>query len=209
MSAVSAGRTPSRTATAARRCSGARWLYRMVIMRVWWPSASCTSLSVRPRCTSQDAKVCRRSWKRKFSIPATAKAASQALRNEFQLREPNTYPAAPGLQRRARTASAFELRGTSRRRPLFVNSKRIARRPRQLSTANFGHSGAKSRAARRCPLDLRPAIDHFRDTLAARTRPPSRRPCRHHRRSRRPCLLALAPSPSLAATAAPWEARTG
>ena len=36
--------------------------------------------------------------------------------------------------------------------------------------------------------------------------PTSRRPCRHHRRSCRPCLLALAPSPRLSATAVLWGA---
>jgi hypothetical protein len=39
--------------------------------------------------------------------------------------------------------------------------------------------------------------------------PKSQRPCRHHRRFCHPRLLALAPSPRLSATAAPWEARTG
>jgi hypothetical protein len=34
-----AGSTPSSTATAARRWSGARWLCRIVMMIVWCPSA--------------------------------------------------------------------------------------------------------------------------------------------------------------------------
>src|SRR4030095_5843356 len=57
---------------------------------VWWPRASCTSLRVRPRCTSQEANVWRRSWNRRSSMPAAASADCQALRNEFQFRLPKT-----------------------------------------------------------------------------------------------------------------------
>ena len=62
-----AGSTSSSTATAARRCSGARWAYRMVMAMVRWPRASPTSFSERPRCMSQGAKVwrlCRHRHKR-------------------------------------------------------------------------------------------------------------------------------------------------
>jgi len=43
-----------------RRCSGARWAYRIVMASEAWPRSSCSSLSVTPRMTAQDANVWRR-----------------------------------------------------------------------------------------------------------------------------------------------------
>src|SRR5581483_3207069 len=48
--------------TASSRLSGAKWAYRMVIVREAWPSSFDTARSGTPRCTNRLAKVCRRSW---------------------------------------------------------------------------------------------------------------------------------------------------
>ena len=50
---------------------GVRWAYRSVMPNSRWPRISCTSLRLRPRITSHDAQVCRRSWHRPWPRPAT------------------------------------------------------------------------------------------------------------------------------------------
>jgi hypothetical protein len=44
--------SPSRRLTAVRRCSGARWAYRIVMVSEAWPSNSCSSFTVTPRMTA-------------------------------------------------------------------------------------------------------------------------------------------------------------
>src|SRR4029434_165584 len=75
-----------------------------------------------PRWIAQDAKVCRRSWKWKSASFARSTAFSQAVRKWSQRRVPKTRPLL-FEPRRASTASARLLRGTSRRLPLFVTSR--------------------------------------------------------------------------------------
>ena len=58
-----------------RRCSGARWAYRIVMASEAWPRSSCSSLSVTPRMTAQDANVWRRVWKLTSSSLAAATAS--------------------------------------------------------------------------------------------------------------------------------------
>ncbi len=64
--------SPSRRLTAVRRCSGARWAYRIVMVSEAWPSSSFT---VTLRMTAQDATVCRSVWK----FTSSSLAASTAL----------------------------------------------------------------------------------------------------------------------------------
>src|SRR5262245_41749903 len=46
--------------TSFRRCSGARWAYRMVIVREAWPRISFNAWRLPPRITNHEAKWCRR-----------------------------------------------------------------------------------------------------------------------------------------------------
>ena len=50
---------PSSVATAPRRCSGARWAYRCVMIGVECPRIFPTSYSGTPAATIHDAAVCR------------------------------------------------------------------------------------------------------------------------------------------------------
>jgi hypothetical protein len=86
-------------ATSARRCSGARWAYLMVMARVAWPSISFNAWRLPPRMTNQEAKWCRQSWRWKSSSLASATAFSNAV---LTLRVLNTRPSrGPGRLARA------------------------------------------------------------------------------------------------------------
>lgn len=73
------------------RSSARRWVYRRSICQVLCPLMVATSGNVRPLSKNRDMASCRRSWKRRSSIPARVQAREKACVKDPAL-TPNTDP---------------------------------------------------------------------------------------------------------------------
>jgi hypothetical protein len=83
---------PSNRSTAARLCSGARWLYRTVIAMVLWPRSSCTVRMSTPFMVRRLAKVCRKQCQVKSCKLAALTAGSNQRRGVLAPPQTNLDP---------------------------------------------------------------------------------------------------------------------
>ena len=72
--------------TAWRAWVEARWEYRTVMAIKAWPRSSLRTRGLTPAMARREAKVWRRSWKQKSSIPACLREGADLLKTNRQKR---------------------------------------------------------------------------------------------------------------------------